>query len=328
MSQSITYTKGLVSVVITTYNMERFIAETLDSVLAQTYTNLEIIVADDGSKDSTLEIVGRYAAADPRFKILRAEKNMGFSHNMNRGWGAVTGEFTAKLDADDLWFPDKIEKQVAFLNANPDYVFTHGVMEIFDSETGNTLRMSATADSLLRCPPVDHAFYTNWFFNRPTEAFIYSSVLARSEYLLAKKWDTRIPYHNEMLHLVEIYMLNPDGKWHGFTQPLGRYRYFSQSMSHSRFPPTFLMEEVYVKTAIACAVWPQLSRKAISHRRYFLFRQLLFDWVPADNRRYYRSQFLHDAGPLRFFYLLVCRIMLKAGILFPFFRLFGKIVNS
>ena len=101
----------LVSVVIPAYNAERFIATTLQSVLSQTYQNLEVIVVDDGSGDRTVEIVDSIAQKDRRVVMLQ-QPNSGVAAARNLAIANSTGEFIAPIDADDIWYPENIEKQV------------------------------------------------------------------------------------------------------------------------------------------------------------------------------------------------------------------------
>jgi glycosyltransferase involved in cell wall biosynthesis len=107
----------LVSVVIPAYNAEAYIATSLRGVTAQTYRNLEIIVVDDGSRDATASIVRSLAADDPRIKLLQ-QQNAGVAVARNRGIDASSGDLVAPLDADDLWQPSKIERQVAVMQCS------------------------------------------------------------------------------------------------------------------------------------------------------------------------------------------------------------------
>ncbi|MUG99151.1 glycosyltransferase [Scytonema sp. UIC 10036] len=106
-----------ISVVIPAYNAELTIAETINSVLLQTFTNFELIVINDGSKDKTLEIVE--GIDDKRVKVFSYE-NGGLPTARNRGITRAVGEFIAFLDADDLWTPDKLELQLAALQQHPE----------------------------------------------------------------------------------------------------------------------------------------------------------------------------------------------------------------
>jgi glycosyltransferase involved in cell wall biosynthesis len=98
-------------VIIPAYNAEPFIEETLQSVLSQTYQALEVLVVDDGSSDRTPEIVERYAQQDARIKLLR-QTNQGVAAARNLAIAHSTGDYIAPIDADDIWYPTKLEKQV------------------------------------------------------------------------------------------------------------------------------------------------------------------------------------------------------------------------
>jgi glycosyltransferase involved in cell wall biosynthesis len=122
--------KGLVSVIIPNYNYERYLGETLDSVLAQTYQEIEIIVVDDGSKDGSRAILESYGERiTPIF-----QKNAGVSAARNNGVAASSGEYIAFLDADDAWLPSKIEKQVARFINEPDLGLVHVGVDEVDAE--------------------------------------------------------------------------------------------------------------------------------------------------------------------------------------------------
>lgn len=113
-------TGPLVSVIVAAYNAAPFIEETCRSAMHQTHTNLEIIVVDDGSTDRTAEIVSALSAEDPRVRLI-SQPNAGVAAARNRALAAASGEFVAPLDADDLWDPTKIARQVQrFADAGPD----------------------------------------------------------------------------------------------------------------------------------------------------------------------------------------------------------------
>ena len=107
----------LVSVVITTYNGQRFIRQALESMLGQTYPRLEVVVVDDGSTDDTPRILE--SVTDPRLRILR-QANRGHSGALNSGIAAAAGEFVAFLGHDDVSHPERVSKQVAYLTVHPE----------------------------------------------------------------------------------------------------------------------------------------------------------------------------------------------------------------
>ena len=125
----------LVSVIIPAYNAEAWIGSTLASALAQTYQNLEVIVVDDGSKDGTFAIVQTFASRDRRVRIVR-QTNQGLASARNAAIAAAIGSLIAPLDADDLWHPEKLAKQVAVMrDAGPRVGLVYTWYSIID-ETG------------------------------------------------------------------------------------------------------------------------------------------------------------------------------------------------
>lgn len=107
--------KPLISVITPAYNAERFIAGTIESVQAQTYENWEMIIVDDQSSDQTAAIVLSYAREDARIQLHQLEENSGAAVARNTAMQQAKGPYIAFLDSDDQWFPDKLEKQLAFM---------------------------------------------------------------------------------------------------------------------------------------------------------------------------------------------------------------------
>lgn len=134
----------LVSIIMPAYNSARFIGEAINSVLAQTYTNWELLIVDDCSKDSTAEIVAAFS--DPRIHYQRNVNNMGAAETRNHALKRAQGRYIAFLDSDDLWEPEKLEKQIAFMEKN-GYAFTfsdYRIMKENGTWTGKILHMPAS----------------------------------------------------------------------------------------------------------------------------------------------------------------------------------------
>lgn len=115
---------GLVSIITPTWNCARFICETIRSVQAQTYQNWEMIISDDCSTDNTKEVIAPYMEQDSRIKYICNPKNSGAAITRNNALKVAKGKWIAFLDSDDLWLPEKLEKQVAFMVEN-GYAFSY-----------------------------------------------------------------------------------------------------------------------------------------------------------------------------------------------------------
>lgn len=128
---------NLVSVIIPVYNGERYLAETIDSALAQTYRPIEVIVVDDGSTDGSADVAKRFV---PSVQYCR-QPNSGAGAARNQGVELAQGEFFAFLDADDLWVKDKLTRQMAAFEANPDVdiVFAH-VKQFYSPELEESIK--------------------------------------------------------------------------------------------------------------------------------------------------------------------------------------------
>lgn len=109
---------GLVSIITPSYNTAKFIGETIRSVQAQTYPNWEMIIVDDCSTDNTDEVVAEYQKADERIRYFKNEKNSGAAVSRNKALREAKGRWMAFLDSDDLWVPEKLEKQLKFMVEN------------------------------------------------------------------------------------------------------------------------------------------------------------------------------------------------------------------
>jgi len=122
--------KPLVSVLVPNYNYAKYIGETLESALRQTYPNFEVIVCDDGSKDNSCEVIESYVQKDSRIKLIRKE-NGGVSNALNTAYRESKGEIICLLDADDIWMDNKLQKVLEVFKSDPKCGFViHNVMQI------------------------------------------------------------------------------------------------------------------------------------------------------------------------------------------------------
>jgi hypothetical protein len=125
---------SLVSIITPSYNSASFIKESINSVLSQTYENWEMIIVDDASKDNTTEIIEEYIKKDSRIKLIRLEKNSGPAIARNEAIKKAKGRYIAFLDADDLWLPEKLDRQIIFMNKN-NLSFTYSSYLLMDEKS-------------------------------------------------------------------------------------------------------------------------------------------------------------------------------------------------
>lgn len=147
----------LVSIITPAYNSEKYIASTLESVIQQTYKNWELLIIDDCSIDSTAKIVQSYMEKDKRIRYYKLDKNSGAAIARNKAIEHAKGKYLAFLDSDDIWFPDKLRKQINYMKKY-DYNFTCTSYTKID-EQGNYLNhiveanIKSNYDGLLKkCP--------------------------------------------------------------------------------------------------------------------------------------------------------------------------------
>ena len=213
-----------ISVVIPSYNSAAYLSEAIDSALNQTVLPLEVIVINDGSTDETPQILQRYQGRI----VAITQENRGLSGARNRGIAAATGELIAFLDADDVWLPQKLEKQVACLEEHPRAGFVHTGAHWWNADTGEqSIRVNGNLHQLAG------ACYKEFFaYNRVT----VSTIVVRRECLAAvgnfdegirrpttQDYDLcfRIARHHELAYVDE---------------PLVRYRLHASNFSKQPLP--------------------------------------------------------------------------------------------
>ncbi len=123
----------MVSIIMPTYQSSDYISETIDTVINQTYPNWELLITDDASEDNTVEIIKKYSEKDARINLVSLYKNQGAAVARNNSLSRVKGRYVAFLDSDDLWLPDKLEKQLNFMKSKSS-VFSFTCYETVDQD--------------------------------------------------------------------------------------------------------------------------------------------------------------------------------------------------
>ena len=174
--------KPLVSVLIPCYNCEEYVEEAVMSIIKQTYSNLEILVIDDGSTDNTKTILQRLAQKDSRIRYIKNEENLKLIKTLNKGLDLCNGKYIARMDADDISLLTRIEKQVNFLEKHPEI----GIVGTYTKNFGvnNRTWKMKTRDKFIRA---------HLFFNT---CFAHPSVMIRTSVLR----DNHLYYDANYLH--------------------------------------------------------------------------------------------------------------------------------
>lgn len=220
--------EDLVSIIMPAYNSSKFIGESLESIINQSYKNWEVIIIDDCSTDNTGEVVKKLMKKDKRIKYFRLEKNSGAAVARNKAIDFATGKFIAFLDSDDIWFPEKLEKQIKYMKEN-DYYFTCTSYSKIN-ETGNFLNQIIMAreksnynDLLKTCPGNSTVIYNAEVLGK----FIIPDIRKRNDYVL---W---------------LQVIKKAGYLYGIKEPLGSHRIRKGSISSKKFSLVGYHWEIY-----------------------------------------------------------------------------------
>ncbi len=232
----------LCSVIIPMYNCSETIGQTIQSALRQSYRNLEILVINDQSTDSSLNIVKSLADKDDRIHIIQNQKNLGVAQSRNKGFESVTGEYVALLDGDDVWEPKKLEKQIAILkNVNCDFCYSS---YLYINNAGKEIGLphiipdTCTYEHLLK------------------ENFICcSSVVLRTE-VVRKHQMTSEFFHEDFVYWLELLKSGYNGI--GCTQVLVKYRVSQSGRSYNKFSSAknrWLIYRKYCKISLISSLY-------------------------------------------------------------------------
>jgi glycosyltransferase involved in cell wall biosynthesis len=244
-----------VSVIMAAYNEERFLAEAVESVLAQDFTDFELLITDDGSTDSTPEVARSFAERHPdRVRVLHGERNQGKPFALNRALAVRRGELIAWLDGDDVMLPSKLARQVQALDANPDAAGCAHDAEMFQSGDGRVIgRFSQVANGR----PLRGGGIELWF--DPTYKMLPSATMIRSSLCPPDGFDERLRFTNDWLFDIEVFR---HGRCVALNDVLVRYRRHSDNFTTRAEASGAALEEGLMTMAIVTARYPELQRRA------------------------------------------------------------------
>lgn len=213
---------GLVSIIMPSWNTEKYIAETIQSVIDQTYTNWELLIVDDCSSDNTDEIVTSFK--DDRIKYYHNKKNLGAALTRNKALREAQGEWIAFLDSDDLWMPEKLEHQIGFMKKN-NYTLSFTEYEKID-EKSRPLNIYVSGPEKVN----KHKMYNYDYIGQLT--MMYSA----KEFGLIQIKD--IKKNNDYAIRLQLYKKNGTCAYL-LKENLAKYRVRKVSISHDKFRKKF-----------------------------------------------------------------------------------------
>lgn len=221
----------LISIISPTYNHEKFIADCIESVLAQTYSKWEMIIIDDGSNDNTFQIAKSFAEKDQRIKVFTKE-NVGIfrlGESYNFGLEQSKGKYIAILECDDLWYPDKLEAQIAVLEQNPQCVLSWGQAYLSSIDLQKKYYLA---------PLTIHD--TSIFFNKPVGSFlrkfIYNTLIPALTIVIRKDALVAIGgfkqgFNLPLIDIPTTLELVMKGEFAYVAQPLGQWRIYPNQVT-------------------------------------------------------------------------------------------------
>jgi len=210
----------LVSVIMPAYNTQSTISDSINSVLTQTYTNWELIIVNDRSTDDTASIAKNFAAADHRIHLHTNEQNIGCAATRNVAMSKARGEWLAFLDSDDLWLPDKLEKQLQFANETS--------ASITYTATSYINKYGEISNYIL---PAEREFSYKSLLRR--NIMSCSSVMVRTDEMMPFPHNNKGDMHEDYATWLQI--LRKVGHAYGLNEPLLQYRLTESSKSGRRF---------------------------------------------------------------------------------------------
>lgn len=263
-----------VSVVVCTYNQQSFVSETIESVLAQSYPCFEVIVSDDGSTDDTPQILQSYQSRySDKIKVVLSPRNTGIPANINRALSQRSGDITSWLDGDDLMLPSKLATQVALLLKNPQATGCYHDMDVFESESGQSLGpMSLVYNGSEK---LRQGELKDWFV--PRNFFSPSSIVAWSKACPEHGYDERLKYLSEVVFYAETFR---QGQLIAIPEILGKYRRHANNITGDVSLRGTTYEYELMAYAILEARYPELYR---------LLKKLRISCIAAESLRAYRN---------------------------------------
>ncbi|MGH2667330.1 glycosyltransferase family 2 protein [Flavobacterium sp.] len=210
--------KPEISVIMPVYNAEKYLSETIESILNQTYSNFELLILNDKSTDGSKQIIEKYKAKDARIVLIDKEKNVGPANLRNEGFELARTPYIALMDADDIALPTRFEKQITFLKNNPDVGVCGTWMTYFGGKKNKVISHAETHDAI-------------------KVSFLYSCAIGNSTVMLRKENLGSLRFENEYVPVEDYDLwsrLLTKTKFHNIQESLINYRLHPNNISKTK----------------------------------------------------------------------------------------------
>jgi len=207
----------LVSIIMPAYNCAKYIGETIESVLEQTYDNWELVIVDDNSSDNTEDVIKEYIKSNKKIVYYKLTVNSGAAAARNKAMELASGTYYAFLDSDDIWFPEKLEQQISFMKRSNAYFSCTAYTKI--DEEGNSLERIIV--------PADKISYSDLLKACPGNSTVMFDTTELGKYTIPD-----IRKRND--YILWLMVIKEAGFLHGLKKPLASHRVRSNSVSSNK----------------------------------------------------------------------------------------------
>ncbi|NTU73660.1 glycosyltransferase [Candidatus Roizmanbacteria bacterium] len=258
-----------VSIIMGIYNCAATLSEALDSILAQSFSDWELILCDDCSTDSSLEIAQSYKKKFPqKIMVIRNAKNSKLAYTLNHCLRYATGEYIARMDGDDISLPQRLQKQVDFLDANPDYAVVSTAMIVFDEKGNKAVRRK------IECPD-KYSLAANPCFDHATIMMRKTAFEKLGGYIVSRRTERGQDYDLWFRFFATGY------KGYNMQEPLYKVR-----ENTSTFSRRTLTSRLYI--ALTMLIGYRLLRYPLKYYVYIL-KQIVAGLTPVSVLKFYRK---------------------------------------
>lgn len=268
-----------VSIFMPVYNQEKLVSESIESVISQDYDDWELIVGDDCSTDNTFEIAESYRYKYPE-KIItfKNPQNLGITKNCNKVLAKCTGKYIAYTAGDDVFLPNKLSEQVALMDTNENCILSYHDVEVFESETGKTIRHFNSGEKCSHPITGDSKKIAEALIKYDTRFMAALSIMTKRELIPSEGYDERIPVASDWFMWIEICARN-SGEVLFLDGVYAKYRKHKSSITNNSKDHR---EDMLVTLALAESRYRFLT-KNIQRRRAHLYYRRAIEEIHRNN---------------------------------------------